>query len=1204
MTFRSWCTYTALCCTTLILVACGGSGGGGDSTDLEPTPTQPSLSELIARDPSTVNENELQDTYKDYALELYSAETALSEVSVGAVQEFAGIFLGDDSLSPPLPPSEVWDIPNSASGTNLESIDTVIQCYESGWVEVKGSLAADGSGNLAVTYVDCQHYSGWEIANGRGAITLSESGESGALYYDQVTVQLGDSTTEVSGFYSFAQNLSGSSLTYNVNLLSKDLATGKQRLEQSTRQYSSSGSDINGDFYVSGHGKMAITTERSLNGTYAPTVGELLFSGLNNHAATLEFVDSSLTKFLLDNSGDGIDDLGYYFGSVSSFLVADLSDLELLPLSELGFAPQADPPVLTTENPTTIDELVVQPGYYWDRDTPTEQLSIFYIWTINDVRLDAEVGDSLGERVAKKDDEVQVRMVVSDGKFSTTSEPLTFIIGDAPASVAISGEIPESLQAGQTLSFSALYSDPDIDDGAVPANLIYGPPGMSIDGTGLVHWVASSTLFDSSTIHFGLGFSEGEENQVLDYSVEVASSEVAPPIARSGLEVPNTNYALHVADFNGDADNEILGIDSFNRIFAIRAQDGGYQQAWLYPYGLASEGQIKAIAPFDVDPDEKQEILIASEHGLSVIDDDRSRSRELWSTEQYIRAMAVADSDLDGTAEVALIVSGDAYSSGNDVKLIVIELSESLPKLFETSLVGGSNELVFGNVDEDAQLELVVNSGYVFDGAEWSNQWFYGLPFGDGHIATGDLDGDGVAEIVAADTWDSISVYSGTLKSKLYAQDNFNTCSVITANVDDDPEMEALVGDCQWGNVTAYDWQSSALQQQWQLDMQGHGSKSLVVGDSDNDGELEVIWGTGQSSSGKDALIVADVTPTPAIVWGEDATPQLDVFSAAGWGDLSPGEEVAVFIVPSTNSGYDGQRLVYMQGDGNSLVSDELHRTWEGGMYGKVTDFNQDGFADIFLASSELYDGIFEALQLNDFYLHWSFGGTYDNNIGMVDALDLNGDEIQDAIYVDGKTVTLMDIGNQQLIGTLYAADFVGDIGVRTLADGSPQVAVASNSKLEIWGEAGTIFAVKAEASISCVRVAFGNFDSDAELELICAENTGYYASETAVVVYELGGESLEEINRFVITGKLTDFVTDTTTDANQRLLAAVTVSDSSGNGANHIQSYSPQLGALLWSSPSLLGPISHRSIHFRPEVAGDKARLMFATTKAMYQVQ
>ena len=131
-------------------------------------------------------------------------------------------------------------------------------------------------------------------------------------------------------------------------------------------------------------------------------------------------------------------------------------------------------------------------------------------------------------------------------------------------------------------------------------------------------------------------------------------------------------------------------------------------------------------------------------------------------------------------------------------------------------------------------------------------------------------------------------------------------------NIDGDAAKEIVVGDNQWGNVTAYDYdvEHNTVAIALQSNSQDHGVTSIGAGDIDHDGRLELVWGSGASSSGADRLVVAGRNPPTnafGVEWINDDPIQLDGpfvgGELAGTSQLPP---APLFASPRTNSGYAG----------------------------------------------------------------------------------------------------------------------------------------------------------------------------------------------------------------------------------------------------------------------------------------------------------
>ena len=1174
---------------SLMITACGGGSGGDNSR---------------VKNFSSSSADALKQQFRGYVDQRYTGETSPAdlEATPEAVQSFTSLLIGSANILWPFPPDEFFSQVLYGNSTRPVSVDTTISCMNSGRFSVKGNLDGKGMGNLTIDYDNCWPSFGPKLDGPAGVSVMSEDGSAFAFYYDNLLVTGSSGYSElVTGYVSYSPENDQETFNFDVSLLAIEPGSGRQRVERGSRRYGPDYYEIETALSISDIGHINVSTAMPLNAYGDLQTGQFVFSAGSSQTAYLEFVDYNWTSLLIDTNGDSIADTGAYFSSADAFLLADFSVISLAPIDQLGFPPEASPPVLVTENPDTTTEIIVEPGYFSDRDSDRSELQVSYRWSINGVMVPEAFGNTLPPGTAKKNDQIAVTAVVSDGHNQTASAPLTFVIADAPSQVIIS-PIPASIQTGEYLTFTASYLDPDLT-GSQPADLIYGPDGMTIDSAGNVEWTAEQALFDLGAVHFGFGFDGDAE--VYEYSIQVETPSPTLPTARSGIEVPRVNHGIFIADFLGDADNEIVTFDA-SRVFALHNQADDYTQAWMYPFRLATDGEVTAIHVHNVDEDAKTEIIAATEHGISIIYDHTSQAKVVWETTEIIRAIAVADTTSDGVPELVILSSLDDYSSSSR-KLTVLELRDTVTEVFQTSVSAQTKELVIGNVDSDAQSEIILNSGLVYDGLTFANQWYRGTGFSDGTLAVGDLDNDGIDEIAAADAWGDIRVFSATSKSMLYSMNNFNTCALQIANIDFDPAMELLVGDCQWGDIKAYDWESSLLAQAWAIDMQDHGSKSITVGDADNDSMDEVLWGTGISSSGSDSLIVADLTETtPTIAFGESDSVQLDRFAAAGWGEIRPGEEKAVFIVPETGSGYDGQRLVYLSETGQISVTDEISSNWEGGNYGTVVDFNDDGYADIFLATAYLYDGMFKALKLDNLLEYWTTGSAYDNDIRMVDAIEMNGDAYSDALFVNQNILRIVDIQNEVMIDQLTAnSNAINDFAyTEGIAPNERYLAIAGSSSLEIWRSNGGKFALNSTQALSCSRVQFANVDDDAAPELVCATSPRYGTEASELITFGISNGSSSERHRFFADNRITDFVVDESRSTNQTLLISLMAKDDYRASSSKIQSVAPLTGRVIWSSPELIGTVAHRSMHFRPNVTGGRDRLMLATDRAMYLVK
>lgn len=1220
--------FVGLATLGLFLAACGGNGGSDSSSKLIED-----WADKVAEDPSTQTSTELKDAYWGYAQALYSGSTADADTNPQNVQAASRYLLSDSSLdvasllnyiiysaldpyfestvsapqlnhTKPLVELVVSALAKQKKVNNKElqkaSSDS-FPCYFSGSVSVDGNLDENGTGTVSIEFSSCMEFYG--TADGSAVVridVMEQDDYSSTFYYNKVNLNIEDvEHWEVTGYSS--ENYSLLRDESDVGLLLTNLYSGEQYLENVERNVAfdsygyASRSLITGDISIGSIGKLSIATYAQSGDEQTDAYTSFEFGGSGSSIATLE-VGVDRVKFLLDSDGNGEAESGLLYEDLYDFYVSDLSNVQLAPISQLSFSPRVYGVwVSGSSNLSTLDSIVVD-GDYYDPDTPHSELEAHYEWTLNGEVLTQFTSDTLPPGTAVYGDSLQVRLAVFDGYNTGYSQPLDIDLVDSPLEVTLS-DVPEWVAAGELVSFSVVLYDADTRDTTqLQPLLAYGPEGTDITSDGAVEWTAAAQLFNSTKVHFGFMLEEGGE--VTDVVVNVRSADAAIPIARSGIEVPYSDRSTHVGNFLVADGMEIITTDNKQRLFALKTdEDSGVYQAWMYPYSISesSGDSIVQVALANLDDDESSEILVATPDGVYVIWDEYSLATRILTMadgSDSIMGFAVADADNNGETEIALLSGG--WSGAR--RLTVYSLLETATEVFDVTLSDTTKEIIFSNVDADPALELITNDGFVYDGATWQNQWFYGAGFGGDFVAAGDINGDGLEEIIGGSSWGDITVYSLATKQAIATLENFNTCSLLSDNVDNDSADELLVGDCQWGNISAYSEVNGNLISEWSINTQGHGAKGIAVGDIDSDDEMEVMWGTGQSSSGADHFVIVDVLPQPVIKGADSDLPQLDSFMTAGWANITPDEHKAVFIVPTTNSDYDGQRLVYMDENGRYTVSQQISDNWQGGRYGVITDFDKNGYDDIFLATAELYDGGFKAMDLETLSVAWEVNGG--NNVGLVDAFDVNGDSYMDAVYLDGTTIRFVNIYDEVLLGSVTADSSVNDIALTKTGDGTTYLAIASSTELSFYGSDGTgfTFLSKTTTSNGCMRIGF--YDATDSPTLVCSARSGssFYAENTDIISYSIVDGSFSESSRFEVNGEITDFVLSQSTGT---LLAGV--AEETGESyyeTYYMAEYSLANKAILWSSSPLLGRVQFRSIKY---VSDANSKLMFSTQHAMY---
>jgi hypothetical protein len=220
--------------------------------------------------------------------------------------------------------------------------------------------------------------------------------------------------------------------------------------------------------------------------------------------------------------------------------------------------------------------------------------------------------------------------------------------------------------------------------------------------------------------------------------------------------------------------------------------------------------------------------------------------------------------------------------------------------------------------------------------------------------------------------------------------------AMLVADADGDGHVEVLVGQGQWGSVSAYD--PVTQQQKWTINNPRHGVTNIAVGDVDGDGATEVLWGAGFSDTGPDYLYVSD-WQTRQIEW--HSIDLVGPFLGPEIGDLDgDGQKELVAISNSSDSGYSSGRILVFDATTRRLraISGPTMGGlgWTGIHDLQLRDLNGDGKLEILVAASFTYDGVIEVYGFdsnNSFSLQWT-NSTRPSSAQFfcVDAADIDND--------------------------------------------------------------------------------------------------------------------------------------------------------------------------------------------------------------------
>jgi hypothetical protein len=862
----------------------------------------------------------------------------------------------------------------------------------------------------------------------------------------------------------------------------------------------------------------------------------------------------------------------------------EMSELKDVKVMVLNYAPTFAVVGLLPAAPTTDDTLSFT-GPPTDPDQ--DPLVVTYEWRRNGVVVAGQTGTTFPFSLTSKGDVIQLRVTASDGAETETAVATT-TIGDSLGYVT--GSIPTAMNFGTTLTASLGISDLD-GDAVESLELVFGPAGFVVSPTGSVSWTPQGPLFDKLTdFNWGVRI-KGAPSSLVTGTIRVADAPRRLPLRRSGMHAPTGARATRVGDFDGDGSNEILvlsetGLAEFERTGAR------YTVRWENPFPPASGPgpQATSFATADVNGDGEQEIFLSQDTVLVYYDgstrvEAARRNTAGTATPDTCAVLEVADLDRNGSLEAVCIGSA------------AVRVLDAATLTLKWRVAGGATSAAVGNVDADPALEIVLANGMVYDGATQSSQWNYGQVFG-AEVALGDLDNDGVQEIVARMSTNSVRAYDAVARMPLWDVVPATVppvgpilSTLIVADIDADQRAEVIIGDAQSGEVTAVRYIDSLHPGQvvFQLAAQDLGTAGLALGDLDSDGEPELVWGTGLAGS-RDSLVVAGLTPA-AVKWRSTDEPQISGgFFGGARANIAPGQSPLVFAPRRANGGASGVRIIALNPvSGIYALGNEIGAAGSLAADLDVVDYDGDTVDELFVCGTTLGNSFFVAYDLATNVPERSTPPNATDCVAATRA-DVTGDGHADLIAITSNNLLhVYDVLNQVLVWSTSLSGSNGNVRVRDLDhDGRPDIIVSGGNRLSVYRRPDA-------AAGPYVEMAGVALNSSGRRSLLVADTDGdgddeiYTLSDTNIRVFDRTLQSLRTltVSRLGVAIELeeSDF-------ERKNLLVAF------GGG---LAALDPGTGAIVWQSPLLYGGVMRDSVNY-VDVNGDgQKELSIGAGQSMY---
>ncbi|NCT68515.1 MAG: PQQ-binding-like beta-propeller repeat protein [Rhodanobacteraceae bacterium] len=428
-----------------------------------------------------------------------------------------------------------------------------------------------------------------------------------------------------------------------------------------------------------------------------------------------------------------------------------------------------------------------------------------------------------------------------------------------------------------------------------------------------------------------------------------------------------------------------------------------------------------------------------------------------------------AITDVDGDGNPDIVATANATAWGSEQFPVVLDYASGAIKWMGAEPVSSIGVL---QIEGAATKKLILGGtpGRVIDGASHAVEWTYAAGFGNRIVVGRFAANPSVATFASTSRWtERVQVFRAQPYSRLAEFPVIEVGAVATMQLTPGGGDQIAVGGLQAPGVVVYDPRTG--QPALTVSRPESGVDAIAVGDLDGDGRMELVYGSGLFSSGKDVLRAVDLGTR-----GDDYTrdDEIGPHTAVARGDIAGGgSDQVVYLTRASDSGYGGSNVHVLDAtSGKRLRSrrDALYFSWTSGPPSvAIAQMDGDAQQEIVIATNSSDGGVVAVLDGVTLQDQWRVSVCC-NPSGLA-VLDVNADGVPDVVTTNAGRVVVLDGRNGTLLWqsvTLYGNTPPSVAAFRT-ADGTPRVVVARGAALYVFDMGSQLLVSSAKTTAGLV---------------------------------------------------------------------------------------------------------------------------------------